>query len=76
MVNCSDNTIYTGITKDLGRRVLEHNSPKGGAKYTRSRQPVTLVYSEKVLSRSAAAKKEYLIKRMSVEQKRKLILNL
>ena len=46
IVRCNDGTLYTGITKDLERRLAEHNSPKGGAKYTRTRKPVTLVYFE------------------------------
>ena len=44
LVRCSDNSIYTGITVDIERRVIEHNTSKKGAKYTRTRQPVKLVY--------------------------------
>ena len=64
IVRCSDGTLYTGITKDLKKRIGEHNSDKDGAKYTKPRRPVDLVYSEQVESRSAAAKLEYQFKRM------------
>ena len=46
MVSCSDNTLYTGITNDLERRMAAHNAGKDGARYTRSRLPVSLVYLE------------------------------
>ena len=70
IVRCSDGTLYTGITKDLKKRIGEHNSDKGGAKYTKSRRPVDLVYSEQVESRSAAAKLEYRFKRMPRAKKK------
>lgn len=73
VVRCKDGTLYTGITKDLRRRVAEHNSDNGGAKYTRSRKPVQLVYAESVESRSIASKREYQLKQMSVTQKQALI---
>jgi len=73
IVSCSDGSLYCGITNQLERRIEEHNSENGGAKYTRARRPVKLVYSEKVQNRSKAAKREYLIKRMSAADKRKLI---
>ena len=73
IVECSDNTLYTGITKDLKRRVEEHNDHEKGAKYTRSRRPVILVYSERFTSRSEAAKREASIKRMQVKEKRALL---
>lgn len=69
---CNDGTLYTGITNDIERRISEHNADKCGAKYTRSRQPVELVYEEKVKSRSVAAKREYQIKRMPLPEKRAL----
>ena len=74
MVSCSDNSLYTGITTDIERRMQQHNSDKGGARYTRSRRPVTLTYLEYTDSRSKAAKREYHIKQLSVEQKRSLIV--
>ena len=73
MVRCSDGTLYTGITKDLEKRITAHNSAKNGARYTRSRRPVTLVYSVQVESRSAAAKLEYQLKRMPLSKKNLLI---
>lgn len=73
MVRCCDGSLYTGITKDIARRIKAHNSGKGGARYTRSRRPVTLVYSEQVGSRSAAARLEYRFKRMPPAQKKLLI---
>ncbi len=62
---CSDGTLYTGITINLKRRVCEHNSSKKGAKYTRNRRPVKLVYSEIHSDRSKASKREYYIKKLS-----------
>ncbi len=64
MVRCSDRTLYTGITNDLEKRIEAHNSGKEGARYTRSRRPVKLVYSEQVKSKSAAAKLEYQLKKL------------
>lgn len=61
---CRDNSLYTGITDDLNRRLEAHNSGKG-AKYTRGRGPVKLCYSEAQESYSAALKREYAIKRLS-----------
>ncbi|MEA3548084.1 MAG: GIY-YIG nuclease family protein [Thermodesulfobacteriota bacterium] len=73
IVRCSDGTLYTGITKDLERRITEHNSEKGGAKYTKPRRPVRFVYSEQAGSRSAAAQREYQIKKMKLKKKKELI---
>ena len=73
MVRCSDETLYTGITKDLEKRIEAHNSGKDGARYTRSRRPVTLVYSEQVESKSAAARLEYQIKRLPLSKKKRLV---
>ena len=73
MLKCADGTFYTGIATELKRRVDEHNSSDKGAKYTRSRRPVTLVYSEIHPDRSSASKREYEIKKtMSRAQKIKL----
>lgn len=63
IVKCADETLYTGIATQLDRRVDEHNSSDKGAKYTRTRRPVTLMYSEKYLDRSSASKREYKIKK-------------
>lgn len=74
MVKCSDNTLYTGIATELERRIEEHNSSDKGAKYTRARRPVSLVYSEEYPDRSSASKREYEIKKkMSRVEKLNLI---
>ncbi|OGQ95645.1 MAG: hypothetical protein A2521_17255 [Deltaproteobacteria bacterium RIFOXYD12_FULL_57_12] len=73
VVLCRDGTLYTGITKDMEKRVLAHNTALKGARYTRSRRPVTLVYSEKFPSRSAAASREYQLKQMPTAAKRRLV---
>jgi putative endonuclease len=65
MLRCADGTLYTGITTDVARRVAEHNGERGlGARYTRSRRPVTLVYMEPADNRAAAARREAAIKQM------------
>jgi putative endonuclease len=70
MVQCSDGTLYTGITNNLEKRIKAHNSEKNGARYTRSRRPVKLVYSEKVSSKSAAARLEHEIKKLKRSEKK------
>lgn len=73
MVRCSDGSLYTGITVDVARRVIEHNmNDVLAARYTRARRPVKLVYEEKYDTRSAASMREYEIKQMG--KKEKLIL--
>ncbi len=74
IVRCNDGTLYTGITKNLDKRIDEHNSGNDGAKYTRFRRPVRLVYTEQVESRSDAAKREYQLKRMPLIKKNELII--
>jgi predicted GIY-YIG superfamily endonuclease len=74
MVRCRDGSLYTGIARDVERRVAEHNGCDGtGAKYTRARRPVELVYRESLASRSAAAKREHAIKALSKLQKEALV---
>ena len=73
ILECSDATLYTGITTDLERRVQEHNSSQKGAKYTKVRRPVKLVYSLECDDRSSALKKEYAIKHLSRKEKLKLL---
>jgi len=73
IVKCSDATLYTGITTDLTRRLDEHNNSPKGAKYTKVRRPVELVYSEKHEDRSSASKREYIIKKLSRMKKEALI---
>lgn len=72
ILRCNDGTLYTGSTDDVQRRLAVHNSGKG-AKYTRSRTPVALVYSEVCESYSAALKREYAIKQLTRQQKLELI---
>ena len=69
LLMCSDNTIYTGIANDLEKRIKEHNEGKRGAKYTRSRRPVTLIKSINCTDRSEASKLEYKIKQLPREEK-------
>lgn len=71
MVECSDGTLYTGWTFDLQKRINAHNSGKG-AKYTRSRRPVKLVYYETFDSKSEAMKREIEIKKLKRKDKLKL----
>ncbi len=73
IVECADGTYYTGITTDVDRRVLEHNFSFKSAKYTRSRRPVKLVYTEKSENRSEASKREYRIKKLNRNKKINLI---
>ena len=72
MLECSDNSIYTGITNNLKERLKKHQSGKG-AKYLRGRLPIKLVYEESFINRSEATKKEIHIKKMSKKEKKKLI---
>lgn len=74
MVKCSDGTLYTGWTTDLEHRVKTHNNGEG-AKYTRSRRPVELVYYEEYVTKAEAIKREYAIKKLTRKQKEKLIEN-
>ena len=75
ILECSDQTFYTGITTDLKRRVAEHNGQgKLGAKYTAGRRPVKLVYSKKFQNRSMALKEEARVKKMKRAEKLKLIV--
>lgn len=74
IVRCSDNSLYTGIAMDVTRRIDEHNKDdKTGSKYTRARRPVKLVYQEEVASRSEAASRESVIKKLSKLEKEALI---
>ncbi|MDK9693258.1 MAG: GIY-YIG nuclease family protein [Sulfurimonas sp.] len=73
MLKCSDDSIYTGITTDLLRRIGEHNHSPKGAKYTRTRRPVELIHSESYDDKSSASKREYQIKQLSKIQKLSLV---
>lgn len=72
IVRCRDSSLYTGWTNDLERRMREHNAGKG-AKYTKSRRPVVLVYFEAFETRQEAMSREYAIKRLKREDKLKLL---
>lgn len=72
ILKCSDDTYYTGIAVDIEKRLNEHNTSEKGAKYTRYRRPVTLMYSETCTDKSTALKRELAIKRMKRSQKEAL----
>jgi len=72
ILKCSDNTLYTGITNDLSRRLVQHNSATA-SRYTRSRLPVSLVHQEQCQGRSGALKKEYRVKSLSRKEKEEYI---
>jgi putative endonuclease len=72
LVRCADSTLYCGWTTDLEKRVRAHNSGKG-AKYTRSRRPVKLVYAEEFAEKQEALSREWHLKRLSREEKIRLI---
>jgi putative endonuclease len=69
ILKCADKTLYTGITNDLKRRIAEHNNSKLGAKYTRGRRPVKLVYSKRIKNKTKALQEEYCIKKLSKLEK-------
>ncbi|MDG1907036.1 MAG: GIY-YIG nuclease family protein [Arenicella sp.] len=74
MLRCADNSLYTGVTTDVERRVEEHNeNSKKAAKYTRARRPVSLAYVETAMDRSAACKRESNIKRLPSQHKEALV---
>jgi len=72
LIRCKDGTLYTGITTDVDRRFAEHQTGKG-AKYLRGKAPLTLVFQQKIGSRSAALKTEALIKKLSKTDKETII---
>ena len=73
ILECSDKSLYTGITTDLAKRLDQHNTSPKGAKYTKARRPVKLLYSEPSENRSTASKREYAIKKLTRLQKIQLI---
>ena len=73
MLRCADGSLYTGWTNDIEARVKAHNLGRGGAKYTRSRRPVTLVYWESCETKKQAMSREWHIKRLTRAQKLALI---
>ena len=72
IVRCSDGSLYTGIARDVEARLRQHNLGKG-ARYTRSRLPVELVYHEPAADRGAALRREYAIKQLAPSDKQKLV---
>ena len=73
LLNCADNTFYTGITTEPKRRLHEHNhDDKKAAKYTRARRPLSMVYFELCISRSDAGSREYEIRKLSRAKKQAL----
>jgi putative endonuclease len=74
MLRCADNSLYTGVTTDVERRVVEHNAKKSVTKYTRVRQPVSVAYQEKAESRSEACKRESQLKKLTKKDKEALVL--
>jgi len=72
ILQCADNTLYTGVATDVAARLATHNAGKG-AKYTRGRLPVLLMYQECVDDRSTALRREHAIKKMRADDKRALI---
>ena len=74
MVRCADNSLYSGITTDISRRISEHNlDDKLAAKYTRVRRPVKLAYSQICSTRSEASQKEYQLKKLTKQKKEQLV---
>ena len=73
VVRCSDESLYCGVTTDLDRRIHEHNNTSKGAKYTRSRRPVELVYAGQCDDRSDALKKEWRFKALKRSEKISLL---
>ncbi|WP_308661099.1 GIY-YIG nuclease family protein [Alicyclobacillus sp. SP_1] len=73
MVRCRDGSLYTGFTADLEERIRQHNESPRGAKYTRSRRPVELAYAEVQATKVAAMARERAIKRLSKEEKERLV---
>lgn len=75
VLHCSDGSYYTGVSKDVKRRIEEHNESKRGAKYTRSRRPVNLHFCSGTFTRSLACKLESKIKKLSNKSKAELSTN-
>jgi len=75
VLRCADDTFYTGTTTDISRRIDEHNTKQCGAKYTKARRPVKLVFWQPFENRSKAQKAEYKFKKLTRKQKEKIITN-
>ena len=75
ILECADRSLYTGVTTDVERRLNEHNHSKLGARYTRTRRPVKLVYREALANRSEACQREWAIKKMARQEKMNLLFH-
>ncbi|MGB1139258.1 MAG: GIY-YIG nuclease family protein [Halioglobus sp.] len=74
ILQCADATLYTGVARDLQRRLAQHNGEQaGGPKYTRGRRPVTLLWSDEAPDRGTALKREAAIKKLSRADKLRLV---
>ena len=73
VLKCNDGTLYTGGTTNIQRRLKEHNTSARGAKYTKTRRPVNIVYWKPYKDQSSAQKAEYEFKQLTREQKEKII---
>ena len=73
VLSCNDGTLYTGVTTNIDRRIHEHNTSKRGAKYTKTRRPVKLLWSKEYPTRSEAQSAEYKFKKLFREQKLQII---
>lgn len=75
ILECNDKTLYTGITTDIQKRLHAHNTSTTGAKYTKARRPVRLLYAETCTNRSTALTREYEIKKLTRKEKMELCTN-
>lgn len=73
ILQCRDDSLYTGITNDLPRRLEEHNHSPRASRYTRARRPVALVYLEQVADRADASRREYALKQLARQEKLRLV---
>lgn len=73
ILRCADDSLYTGVTTDLARRLEEHNEGRAAARYTRARRPLRLVYQEAAADRSSACRREAEIKKLSRASKLRLL---
>lgn len=73
VLRCSDQTLYTGVTNNIEKRLKAHNSSSAGAKYTKARRPVALVYQEKSLTRGDALRRESVLRKLPRSTKLELI---
>lgn len=73
LLRCADGTLYAGITTSPERRLAEHNTGKAGARYTRARRPVVLVWQQEASDRSVASRCEYLLRQLTKAEKEALV---